>query len=81
MPCSPLLGCRSPTQLSRVVVQSGDMEVFNMSVNIDYTTIAVIAAASGAAGGFFGAFGTELAKYIIGEVKRAAKVKKDASHT
>jgi hypothetical protein len=32
-----------------------------MSAQIDYTTIAVIAAASG----FFGAFGTELAKALI----------------
>lgn len=32
-----------------------------MSVQIDYATIAIIASASG----FFGAFGTELAKWLI----------------
>jgi len=36
-----------------------------MSVQIDYWTIAVIAGASG----FFGAFGSEIARFLIGEFK------------
>jgi len=40
-------------------------------VSVDYTTIAIIAGASG----FFGAFGTEFARYLLGEVRRIVKEK------
>jgi len=40
-----------------------------MSVQIDYFTIAIIAGASG----FFGAFGSELARFMIGEFKNKQK--------
>jgi hypothetical protein len=40
-----------------------------MSAQIDYWTIAVIAGASG----FFGAFGSEIARFLIGEFKARKK--------
>lgn len=40
-----------------------------MSVQIDYVTIALIAGASG----FFGAFGSELARYVISLLKARHK--------
>lgn len=40
-----------------------------MSVQIDYVTIALIAGASG----FFGAFGSELARYLISVLKERHK--------
>ena len=46
-----------------------------MSVQIDYSTIAIISAASG----FFGAFGAEIAKYLITALKaRSEEIKKRA---
>ena len=47
-----------------------------MSAQIDYTTVAVIACASG----FFGALGTEFAKYLLSKLKNNIKRSDDGEH-